>query len=460
MFAAQTYIDRRERLKRHFKTGVLLFLGNKESPMNYVDNVYPFRQDSSFIYYFGIDQPGYAAVIDLDSGQTVVFGNDLTIEDIVWTGTRPTVAELASLSGVTETASASALSTCLQEARGREIRFLPPYRPEHRLMLFRFLGLHPDEQDAKVSLPFMQVIIDMRMIKSDEEVAEIEKAVDVSVDMHLAAMRMARPGVKECEIAAKIAEIALASGGDLAFPIITTVHGETLHINSHHNILETGQMLLVDAGATSKTHYSGDLSSTCPVGPTFTPQQREIYQIVLKAHLDAIDSLRPGVPFREIHLQACHTIAEGLASLGVMKGDLNAAIKQGAHALFFPCGLGHMMGLDVHDMENFGEVWVGYEGQPKSTLFGIKSLRLARPLQAGFVVTIEPGIYFIPELIDRWKAEGKFTDFIDYDRVEAYRHAGGMRIEEDLLITATGHRLLGKQRPRTIEEVEAAHNNA
>jgi Xaa-Pro aminopeptidase len=457
MFPAQTYVDRRECLKAHFQDGLLLFLGNEDSPMNYTDNAYPFRQDSTFLYYFGIDQPGYAAVIDLDQDRTIVFGHDLSIEDIVWTGSLPTVAELASAVGVQETAPASTLPAYLERAKGRPIRFLPPYRPEHRLKLAGVLGSHATELDALVSLDLVRAIIEMRVVKSAEEISELEKAVDVSVDMHLAAMRMARPGVKESEIAARLTEIALASGGNLGYPNIVTIRGEILHNHSYGNTLQSGQMLLVDAGAETAMRYTADLSSTCPVDPTFTLRQKEVYQIVLNAHFAVVESLKPGIPFRDMHRLACRTIAEGLKDLGLMKGDLDEAVEQGAHALFFPCGVGHMMGLDVHDLENMGEVWVGYEGQPKSTQFGLKSLRLARPLQPGFVLTVEPGIYFIPQLMDRWKAEGKFAEFIDYERLEAYRDFSGMRIEENIVITDNGHRVLGKPRPRTITEVEAAH---
>ena len=456
MFPAQTYVHRREQLKARFQSGLLLLLGNDDSPMNYLDNAYPFRQDSTFLYYFGIDLPGYAALVDLDADRTVVFANDITIDDIVWTGVLPTVAELALQAGVKETAPAAALEPLLRKAAGRTIRYLPPYRPEHRLKLSRLLGLPLDVLDEKASLEFTKAVIDMRAIKDEEEIVELDKAVDVTVDMHLAAMKMARPGVKESDIAARLTEIALASGGQLGYPIIATVHGETLHNHSYHHTLQEGQMLLVDAGAETAMRYTGDLTSTCPVGPAFTPRQRGIYDIVLKAHLAAVAGLAPGRPFREIHRLACRTLAEGLAGLGFMKGDLDAAVEAGAHALFFQCGTGHMLGLDVHDMENLGEVWVGYEGQPKSTQFGLKSLRLARPLQPGFVVTVEPGLYFIPELIDRWKAEGRFTEFIDYGRVEAYRDFGGIRIEENLLITEGGARVLGKWRPRTADEVEAA----
>jgi Xaa-Pro aminopeptidase len=261
--------------------------------------------------------------------------------------------------------------------------------------------------------------------------------------------------MKEADIAARVTEIALAAGGNLSFPVIATIHGETLHNHYHGHTLQPGQIFLLDAGAETAGHYAGDLTCTFPVSATFTPRQKEIYDIVLSAHLAAVAAVKPGVPFRQVHLLACRTLAEGLKGLGLMKGDLDAAVEQGAHAMFFQCGLGHMMGLDVHDMEDLGEVWVGYEGVPKSTLFGIKSLRLARPLKPGFVFTVEPGIYFIPELIDRWKAEGKFREFINYDVLETYRTFGGVRIEEDLVVEATACRVLGKARPRTTAEVEA-----
>jgi Xaa-Pro aminopeptidase len=455
MFNAQTYVERRNRLATRLGSGLLLFLGQDESSMNYADNTYPFRQDSTFLYFFGVDRPGCAALMDLDQGRTVVFGDDLTLDDIVWTGIQPTVAELAARAGVTETAPLADLAARLGQAKGRPVQFLPPYRPEHRLHLQRLLDLRPEQQPAAASLPFLQAVVDLRAIKSEAEIAEIEQAVDTSVDMHLAAMRAARPGVTEAAVMAKVTETALASGVALAFPVIATVHGETLHNHHYDNILEPGQMFLLDAGAESPCHYAGDLTSTCPVGRSFTPRQREIYEVVLRAHLHAISLLKPGVPFRDVHLSACRTLVEGLKELGLMTGDPAEAVAQGAHAMFFQCGLGHMMGLDVHDMENLGEVWVGYEGQPKSPQFGLKSLRLARPLQAGFVLTVEPGIYLIPELIRRWKAEGRFSGFINYPRLETYADFGGIRIEEDVLITPAGHRVLGKWRPRTPEEIAA-----
>lgn len=456
MFPAQTYVDRRTRLQAQLSGGLLLFLGNDESPMNYAANTFHFRQDSSFLYFFGVDQPGYAAVIDLDEGRTVVFADDLTIDDIVWTGILPTVAELAAQGGVTETRPTAALDTVLKDAqaKGRPVRYLPPYRPENKLKLFALLGIHPDRQKDGASLELVRAIVEMRVIKSAEEVAEIEKAVNVSVDMHLAGMRMVRPGMLESEVAARVTEIAMAAGGHLAFPVIATVHGETLHNHYHGNTLKPGDLFLLDTGAETAMHYAGDLTSTFPVDPTFTPRQRDVYQVVLNAHLAATGACRPGVRFRDVHALSCRTLAGGLKDLGLMKGDLDEAVAQGAHAMFFQCGTGHMLGLDVHDMEDLGEVWVGYEGQPKSTQFGLKSLRLARPLQPGFVFTVEPGLYFIPELARRWKAEGKFTEFIDYTILEHYLGFGGIRIEENVLVTADGHRILGKWRPRTIEEVE------
>ena len=456
MFTAQTYIERRTRLQSRLSSGLLLFLGNDESPMNYAANTFHFRQDSTFLYYLGVDQPGWAATIDLESGRTVVFADDLTIDDIVWTGVLPTVAELAAGGGVTETRPAAALDAVVKEAaaKGRKVHFLPPYRPENKLRLFALLGVHPDRQHDVASLELVRAVVEMRVIKSREEIAEIESAVDTSVDMHLAAMRMVRPGMTEAEVAAQVTELALASGGQLAFPVIATVHGETLHNHFHGNVLKSGDLFLLDAGAETAAHYAGDLTSTFPVDPAFTPRQRDVYQVVLNAHLAAVGACAPGVRFRDVHTLACRTLAAGLKELGLMKGDIDDAVAQGAHAMFFQCGTGHMMGLDVHDMEDLGEVWVGYEGQPKSTQFGLKSLRLARPLQPGFVFTVEPGIYIIPELARRWKAEGKFTEFIDYDALERWLGFGGVRIEENVLVTPDGFRILGTWRPRTIEEVE------
>jgi Xaa-Pro aminopeptidase len=459
MFAAQTYVERRNRLKAQFDSGLLLFLGNEESSMNYVDNTYPFRQDSSFLYYFGVDRPGCAALIDLDEGRTVVFGDDLTLDDIVWTGLQPTLAELAGRAGIDATAGAAELASRLKQANGRDIRFLPPYRPEHQLKLFKLLGIDPDQLAAKASVPLIRAVVEMRARKSAEELLELERAVDLSVDMHLAAMRMARPGVTEAAIAAKVTEVAQAAGATLAYPVIGTVHGETLHNHHYLSTLQSGQMYLLDAGAETAAHYDGDLSSTCPVDAEFTDRQRDIYEVVLSAHLGAIAALKPGVPFREVHLAACRTMVEGLKALGLMKGNAADAVEQGAHALFFPCGLGHMLGMDVHDMESLGEVWVGYEGQPKSTQFGLKSLRLARPLQPGFVLTVEPGIYFIPELIRRWERDRHCLEFINYPKLESYFDFSGIRIEENVTITQDGARILGKARPRTAPEIASVRKD-
>ena len=358
MFDPRTYTERRRRLQAQFDTGVLLFLGNEESPMNYAGNTYHFRQDSTFLYYFGLNQPGLAAVIDVDNDRAAIYGADLTIDDIVWTGPLPTVAEQAALAGVEHTAPPRALDEFLQDAvaQGRPIHFLPPYRPENQIKLFRWLGIHPDRAAASASVPFIRAVVEMRAVKCAEEIEEIEKAVNVSVDMHLAGMRMARAGMTEAEIMARVTEIALAAGGNLSFPVIATIHGETLHNHFYGNTVRSGGLFLLDAGAETARGYAGDLTSTFPVDKTFTPRQRDLYDLVLRAQLAAVGAMRPGVPFREVHLLACRTLAAGLKEIGLMKGDVDEAVAQGAHAMFFPCGLGHMMGLDVHDMEDLGEV--------------------------------------------------------------------------------------------------------
>ena len=429
--------------------------------MNYGDNTYAFRQDSTFLYFTGLDLPGCAALLDLDAGTTTLFADEASLDHIVWTGALPLVRDLAAGAGIEDTAPRATLGERLRQAQGagRPIHFLPPYRAEHQLQLFELLGLHPGEQASRASVAAIQGVAAQRIIKSPPEIAEIERAVATSVDMHLAAMAMARPGMREADLAARVTEIALAAGGGLSFPVIATVRGGVLHNHGHANTLEAGQLFLLDAGAETASHYAGDLSSTFPVDRAFSPRQRDLHDVVLKAFLTAVDALAPGRNFRDIHLQACRTLAAGLKDLGLMKGDLDEAVAQGAHALFFPCGLGHLMGLDVHDMENLGEGWVGYEGRPKSTQFGLKSLRLGRELQEGFVLTVEPGIYFMPELTDRWRAEGRFTEFINYDLANTYRAEGGLRIEEDFLVTATGARRLGPAKPRTAAEIEAVRNH-
>jgi Xaa-Pro aminopeptidase len=424
--------------------------------MNYADNTYHFRQDSSFLYYWGLDQANLAAVIDVDSGEETIFGDELTIDDIVWMGSLPTLRQCARDVGVHETRPFKELSCQISQAikAGRPVHFLPPYRPDNMIQLGRWLELPPEKLREKASVEMILAVAGMRNIKSELEIAEIETAADITVDMHVAAMTMTRPGMREWQIMAEMHRVALASGGNLSFPIILTKNGQTLHNHFHGHLVQEGDLVLADAGAESRRHYAADMSSTFPVSPRFTPEQKAIYEIALAAHQAAVDTLAPGVSNRSVHLKACRTIAEGLKGLGLMKGDLDEAVALGAHALFFPCGTGHMMGLDVHDMEDLGEQYVGYENESKSTQFGLKSLRLARTLQPGFVLTIEPGIYFIPELIDLWKSQHKFSEFIVYDEVEKYRHFGGLRNEEDYLITPEGHRRLGKYKPMTVAEVE------
>ncbi|HNT32540.1 MAG TPA: aminopeptidase P family protein [Candidatus Aminicenantes bacterium] len=457
MFEPRIYKERRKRLLRAVGSGLGLFLGNEESPMNYPDNTFRFRQDSTFLYYFGLDRPGLAAVMDFDEGTATVCGDDYTVDDIVWRGPQPAIREMSRRAGVDRTGTADELAGRLKDARraGRRIHFLPPYRAENALKLKRWLGLNPDRAAAAASVDLIRAVVEQRAVKGPEEIAELDRAADISTDMHVAAMRMVRPGIAEAEIAAEVHRVALAAGGDISFPIIASVRGETLHNHDHGNRLKRGDLFLLDAGAETALHYAGDLSSTVPASGTFTGRQREIYDITLAAHEAAAGALRPGVNHLDVHLLACRTIAWGLKEAGLMKGDPEDAVQAGAHALFFPCGVGHMMGLDVHDMEDLGEVYVGYEGRPKYTQFGLKSLRLARPHKPGFVVTIEPGIYFIPQLIDQWRAEGKFTDFIVYDKVEKYRTFGGIRNEEDFVITPRGSRRLGKAKPKTTAEVEA-----
>jgi Xaa-Pro aminopeptidase len=463
MFDKGVYVERRQRLKAQLGKGLILLLGSEESSMNYRDNLYPFRQDSSWLYFFGLDKPGLAGIIDIDNDREVIYGRDLTMDEIVWTGPQPSIGEQALGAGVTETKSPHELAGVLASARGagRTIHFLPPYRPENILKLSAWLSMAPGSVREHASVPLIRAVVGQRSIKSPEEVAQIEEAVDITAAMHLAAIRGCRDGMTEAGLAGGLQGIAISGGGNLSFPTILTVNGQVLHNHYGPTVMREGRIAICDCGAENAMHYAGDMTRTFPVGRRFTSLQREMYDIVLESQEAAVKALRPGVLFRDVHALACQKLMEGLKAAGVAKGDPAEAVAAGAHTIVFQCGLGHMMGLDVHDMEDLGEEYVGYtDTLKKSKEFGWKSLRLARALEPGFVVTIEPGLYFIPELMDQYKAEKKFLDFIDYGRLEAFRDFGGIRIEEDLLVTAEGSRLLGKPLAKTAEEIERLRESA
>ena len=458
MFDRNIYIERRRKLKIAVGSGLILFLGNDQSSINFKDNLYHFRQDSSFLYFFGIDRPGLYGIIDIDNNNEILFGDDLTVEQMVWTGYQLRLAEQADRIGVTMVKRLNELELFIQKVRAKyqKIHFLPPYRPEHLQKLSSLLEITETILFDIASIELIQSIVSLRSVKALEEVEEISKGVNITVDMQLKAMHFAKEGMTEAKIAGELQSIAISSGGDLSFPTILTVNGQILHNHYSNTILKNGALVLCDCGAETGMHYAGDLTRTFPVGNKFSSIQRDIYAIVLNAHTEAVNALQPGKLFKEIHLLACEKLVEGLQQIGLMKGNAKEAVMEGAHALFFPCGLGHMMGLDVHDMENLGEQYVGYtDALKKSTQFGLKSLRLGRALEPGFVVTVEPGLYFIKELIDQWNTQQKFTDFINYDQLDRYKDFGGIRVEEDFLITSNGHRLLGKELPKSPEEIES-----
>ncbi len=457
MFSRETYTKRQQKLLNQINSGIVVLPGNEESPMNYTDNPYHFRQDSTFLYYFGIIRPGLTAIIDTGNGTITIYGDDYTVEDFVWMGKQPTIRDQVALSGVEYTSNLNDLTKRIKQATDTKeiIHFLPQYRHHNILKLMSLTGLNAQEIENGASAELIKAVVAQRNYKTEEEIVEIEKGVDTTVDMHIAAMKMLKPGMSELDVVVEIEKIVRASGGEISFPTIATINGQTLHNHYHGNIVKEGQLFLLDCGAETPMGYAGDLSSTFPVGKTFSGLQKDIYSLVLKSHYACVDELKPGVSFKEVHRAACLSIADGLKSMGLMKGNTESAVDAGAHALFFPCGTGHMMGLDIHDMENLGEEYVGYDGEPKSTQFGLKSLRLGRAMEPGFVVTIEPGIYFIPELTDQWRAQNKFMEFLNYDEIDKFRNFGGIRNEEDYLITPDGKRLLGsKKKPILIEEVE------
>jgi len=458
MFKSDVYIKRREVLREKMKSGIALFIGNTESPMNYPANTFHFRQDSDFLYFFGLDLPGFAGIMDFDTGKDRIFGNDFDMDDIIWMGPQPTVKELALKCGITDVLPLKNLENIVGEAisKKRKIHFLPPYRSETKMKLGSLLKENPCQMTTRASENLIKAVISMRSIKEKVEIDEIEKAMEIAYEMHVTAMKMCRPGVKEQDIFGALEGIALAKGGGTAFPIILSINGQTLHNHYHGNTLKKGKMVVTDAGAESNMHYSSDITRTTPVGGQFSQLQKDIYETVLKANVEAIKGTKPGVSNRDIHFLACKVLASGLKELGLMKGDVDEAVGAGAHALFMPHGIGHMMGLDVHDMEGLGENYVGYNNDVRrSDKFGLAFLRFALPYQTGHVFTVEPGCYFIPELISQWKSEGKYRDFINYEKIDKYMSIGGVRIEDDILITDKGHKVLGKPIPKTVKEIEA-----
>ena len=458
IFDTKTYQERRRKLKQTVDKGLIIFLGNIESSMNYRDNLYPFRQDSTFLYFIGIDRPELSAVIDIDHNKEIVFGDDLTTEQIIWTGYRESLNVVCDKIGIKNIKRKNEFETLVKDAvkKKRKIHFLPPYRPEHVDQLSCLLSVPGSALPSMVSTALIRAVVSQRSYKSSEEVAEISMGVTTTVKMQIAAITMAKAGMTEAQLAGKLQSIAIGDGGNLSFPTILTQNGQILHNGYSQSKLIKGNLVLCDCGAATGGHYAGDLTRTFPVNKRFTSIQRTIYDIVLNAHESAVSMLKPGVLFRDVHLYASEKLVEGLQQIGVMKGNAKEAVAQGAHALFFPCGLGHMLGLDIHDMENLGEKYVGYnEKIIQSTQFGLKSLRLGRPLEEGFVITVEPGLYFNPDLISEWAEEKKCISFINYNKLKAYKTVSGIRVEEDFLITSKGCKLLGKKLAKTPSEIEA-----
>ncbi len=457
MFQKEVYKNRRAQLLEKIENGIIILLGNTESPMNYPSNTFHFRQDSNFLYFAGLNHPNMAMIMDVDEKKCTLFGDDFEIDDIIWMGPQPKILELATNVGIDHTAAFGEFDKMVEIAKmnGRKIHFVPPYRAENKIKLSDILAISVQNLKAKASVELIKAIVSLREIKSNLEIAEMEKACLTGYNMQTTAMKMCKAGIFEREIAGAIEGIALAGGGSVSFPVILSQNGETLHNHDHSKVLENGRLLLVDCGAENDMNYCSDYTRTIPVSGKYSDKQKAIYQIVLDANTKSIEAIKPGIKYREVHFLSAKIVAQGLKDLGLMKGDVDKAVELGAHALFLPHGLGHQLGLDVHDMEDLGENFVGYdETTHRSDIFGTAYLRMGKQLQPGHVITVEPGIYFIPTLIDIWKAKNKFPEFINYDALEEYKTFGGIRIEDDVLVTETGYRVLGKAVPKTIAEVE------
>ena len=459
MFESKVYINRRKKLKEKMKSGIALFLGNSEIPYNYQANPHgKFRQYSSFLYFFGLDYPDLAAVIDFDNDKEYIFGNDVGIEDIIWFGPQKTIKEKALGVGVENVATLKELESFIKTAQQKnsEIHFLPQYRAKNKIFLSKLTGLPIDSLGDNVSQELINAIVYLRSYKEPCEIEELEKAQEIVNKVHSYITKTLKPNMYEYEIAGGIEGIIYQNNGYLGFPLICSVRGEVFHNPYYTSKMKEGDLLLVDSGPESSMHYIADITRTYPVSGKFTKKQKEIYDIVLKANIESIKMSKPGVFYKDVHKNAHKIVAQGLQQLGIMKGDVDKAVEEGASALFMPHGLGHMMGLDAHDIEALGEDNVGYDKETKrSNKFGHAYLRLARKLQPGFVLTVEPGIYFISELIKRWQDEGKFTEFINYDKLKDYQGFGGIRIEDDILITKDGCRVLSKSIPKTTKEIES-----
>ena len=466
LFSSSTYAGRRRLLREKVGSGLILLFGNNDSPVNYPANAYRFRQDSTFLYFFGQHRDGLVGVIDADSGREILVGDEIDIDDIVWYGSVHSVAEMARETGVNETLPMARLADLVDEAvsGGRKVHFLPPYRYDTKLQLLDLLHIHPSEQCEAASPALIRAVVDLRSTKSAEEIEELERAATIGYRMHTTAMRLCRPGVTEQYIGGVLDGIAASYGCMVSFPSIVTMHGQILHGYPRPVALEAGKLMLCDAGAETNENYSSDHTRTTPVSGRYDTRQREVYEIVADCHDLALEKARPGVRWWDVHMDVCRLMAARLKELGLMKGDPAEAVAAGAHALFLPHGLGHMMGMDVHDMEGLGQTNVGYDDETRpSEQFGTASLRFARRLQEGFVVTDEPGIYFIPDLIDLWRSKGLYTDFLNYDAIERYKDFGGVRIEDDVLVTADGCRFIGSERipyrPDDVERFVAEHRD-
>lgn len=451
------YVKRRNVLLKNIKDGLIFFPGNRESPMNYPDNTYHFRQDSTFLYYVGIDRPDLAVVLDTITGETILFGDNFTLDMIVWLGALPTLESLAENSGIVHVKATADLSDYLSDElnQGRRVHILPPYRAENMLLINDFIKKSNKSFQHLISEELIRQVVAQRSVKDAYEIQELTDAVNISGLMHEAAMKQAKTGMFEYELTGLVEGISVSNGGRISYPVILTTQGQTLHNHNYSGKLKEGGLVLGDFGSESSGHYAGDITRTFPVSKSFSSMQRDIYEVVLDTEIKAINQIKPGISYKDIHLQAALNIAEGLIQLGLMKGNPQDAVATGAHALFFPHGLGHMIGLDVHDMEDLGEAFVGYDASvSRSTQFGLKSLRLGKKLEEGFVLTVEPGIYFIPQLIDKWASDKMYSDYICYDKLSAYRDFTGVRIEDNVLVVREGHEILGNPIPKLISEVE------
>jgi Xaa-Pro aminopeptidase len=437
-----TLLQRRKKLAAAIANPVILWSGRAPS-RNFAANRFPFRASSHFLYFAGLSLDN--AVIRLDRGKLELFMDNSSADDELWHGKMPTREEIALEIGADAAYPLSELSLKTKEAATIAVQDVVTYQQQCQLLT---RNIAPANKSEGIDLELAKAIVNLRLVHDRAALVEIKKAVAVSIEAHLAGIKAVSEAKCEAEVRSAMEGIIIANNMTCAYSSIVTVRGEVLHNETYHRPLRSGDLLLADVGAETNSGWASDITRTFPVSGKFSSTQKDIYDIVLKAQTSCIERIRPGIEYRDIHLLACEVIAEGLINLGILQGRATDLVEMDAHALFFPHGIGHLLGLDVHDMEDLGDL-AGYEeSRQRSDRFGLGYLRLDRSLQPGMVVTIEPGFYQVPAILNSPQFRNKFRDFVNWEKLDRFADVRGIRIEDDVLVTDSGCEVLTADLPK------------